>query len=273
MELTIKTALKEAGKILMENFGKVDTYKVKENQSSIVTQTDVDSEIAIIKIIENKFPDHNIIAEETGYKYKDSDYTWVIDPIDGTSNFSAGIPWFGVLLCVLKENKPIMAGMYLPFYELLYFAEIGKGATKNNEKIFVSKESELKNILMTYSLDYSENVSKTEKESKIIKQLVNNIRNLRATNSLVDFCYTADGRLGGSINQTVKIWDIVAPYLVIKEAGGIVTDIDGEDIRFDVDQENYQKNFTIVASNKILHPNIIKLIKDSRDSFLLNFFN
>ena len=262
MEPTIITALKEAGKILMEKFGKLDSYKVKEDQSNIVTKADVDSEMTIVEIIGKKFPDHNIIAEETGYKDKNSNFTWIIDPLDGTSNFSAGIPWFGILICVLKNNKPLMAGIYLPFYNLLYFAEIGKGTTKNGEKISVSKESDLKNVLMAYSLDYSEDISKTEKESKIITKIVNNIRNLRATNSVVDFCYTADGRLGGCINQTTKIWDIAAPYLIIKEAGGIVTDIDGKDIKFDVNKENYQKNFTIVGSNKPLHSKIMKLIKE-----------
>lgn len=262
MEPTIKKALREAGKILIANFGKIQNYDVKENQNSIVTQADIDSEIVIVKIIENKFPDHNIIAEETGYKYKNSDYTWIIDPLDGTSNFFAGIPWFGILICVLKENKPVVAGVYLPFYDLLYFAEKGKGATRNGEKISVSKEKELKNILMSYSLDYSEDSTKTEKESKIMKNVVQNIRNLRATNSVVDYCYTADGRLGGCINQTTKIWDIAAPYLIIKEAEGIVTDIDGNDIHFKVNESDYQKNFTIVCSNKILHPKIMKLAKE-----------
>ncbi|MBN1644555.1 inositol monophosphatase [Candidatus Woesearchaeota archaeon] len=262
MEPTIKTALKEAGKILMENFGKLDSYDIKENQSNIVTKADIDSEMAIIRIIEKKFPDHNIIAEETGFRDKNSNFTWIIDPLDGTSNFSAGIPWFGILICVLKDSKPVMAGIYLPFYDLLYFAEAGKGATKNAEKISVSKESDLKNVLMTYSLDYCEDISKTEKESKIITKIVNNIRNLRATNCVVDFCYTADGRLGGCINQTTKIWDIVAPYLIIKESGGIITDIDGKDIKFDVNKETYQKNFTIVGSNKMLHSKIMNLIKE-----------
>ena len=246
----------------MDNFGKVKKYDVKENQSSIVTQADIDSEKAIMKIIEDTFPDHNIIAEETGFSFKKSEYTWIIDPLDGTSNFSVGIPWFGILICVLKKSEPVMAGIYLPAYDLLYFAEKGKGATRNNESISVSKEDELNNILLAYSLDYSDDASKTEKEAKIIGLLVQNIRNLRATNCVVDFCYTSDGRLGGCINQTEKIWDLAAPYLVINEAGGIVTDINGEDINFKVNEKNYQRNYTSVSSNKVLHTKIINLIKE-----------
>ncbi len=261
MELTIKKALREAGKILLASFGKIQNYGVKENQSSIVTQTDIDSETAIIKIIEDNFPSHSIIAEEAGCKNKNSDYTWVIDPLDGTSNFSAGIPWFGTIICILKRNEPIVAGIYLPSYDLLYFAEKGKGATRNGEKISVSAEKELKNILMAYSLDYSEDASKAEKESKIIKNIVQNTRNLRSVNSCaVEFCYVADGRLGGYINQATKIWDVAAPCLLVKEAGGIVTDINGNDIDFTVDELDYQKNFTVVGSSKLLHAKIMKLI-------------
>lgn len=261
MKATLLTGLQEAGKILMSAFGKSTRYEIKESQSSIVTQTDRDSENAIIRIIENAFPDHTIVAEESGFRGKRSEYAWIIDPLDGTSNFSTGIPWFGVLICILKNSEPLMAGVYLPFYDLLYFAEKGKGATRNGISISVSKEGNLKNVLLAYSLDYSADPSKTDRESRIISSLVKKIRNLRSTNSLVDFCYTADGRLGGCVNQTTGIWDIAAPCLIIKEAGGVVTDCEGGEIDFQVNEKNYQKNFTIACSNKTLHPEIMKIIK------------
>lgn len=205
MKTTIHFALHEAGKILMDNFGKISNCAVKENQSSIVTQIDLNSEKKIFEIISNKFPEHNALDEETGFQNKNSEYIWVVDPIDGTSNYAAGIPWFGIIICVLKNFKPFMAGCYLPVQNQLYFAEKGKGATLNEQKIRVSKESNLKNVLMTYSLDYSDEPGETEKESKIIQRLVQNIRNLRATNCVIDFCYTADGKLGACVNQTTKI--------------------------------------------------------------------
>lgn len=261
MESTIKKALRASGKILMKNSGKIQKYSVKENQSYIVTQADLASEKAIVRIIQTAFPKHNIIAEETGFKSNNSEYTWIIDPLDGTSNFASGLPWFGILIAVLKNSEPIMAGMHLPFYDLIYFAEKGKGATRNGRRISVSKENQLKNVLLSYSLDYSEDANKTENEARIIKLLVQNIRNLRATNSTVDFCYVADGRLGGCANQTTKIWDVAAPYLIIKEAGGIVTDINGKEMDFSAGKEDYLRNFTIVASNKYLHPKIMSIIK------------
>ena len=206
MKDCIQHALKMAGEILMSYFGKISEYTVKESQSSIVTKADIDSEKKIIEIILEKFPNHNTLGEETGFHNRNSEFTWVIDPLDGTSNFAAGIPWFGVIICVLKNSVPEMAGCFLPVQNETYFAEKGKGATRNGEKIKVSGETELKNILAAYSLDYSDEPGKTESETKVIGQLVKNIRNLRGTNCLIDFCYTADGKLGACINQTTKIW-------------------------------------------------------------------
>jgi myo-inositol-1(or 4)-monophosphatase len=262
MENTIRTALFEGGKILMENFGKITEYAVKESQSSIVTKADIESEKKIIEIILEKFPDHNTLGEETGYQNRNSEFTWVIDPLDGTSNFAAGIPWFGVIICVLKNSIPVMAGSFLPVQNEIYFAEKGKGATRNGEKIKVSPETELKNILAAYSLDYSDESGKTESEARLIQQVVSRIRNLRSTNSLVDFCYTADGKLGACMNQTTKIWDIAAPGLIIEEAGGIVTDFQGNPFDFSLNADNYGRNFTIIGSNKVLHSELIKILNN-----------
>lgn len=261
MQDTIIRALKSSGRILLDSFGRIGSIAVKQNQSNVVTEVDIASEKNIVETIQEKFPSHNIIAEETGFKSNNSEYTWIVDPLDGTSNFASGIPSFGIMVAVLRNFEPVMAGIYLPFYDLLYLAEESKGAFRNNQKIEMTDESDLKNVLVSYSLDYSEDFSKTERETEIIGQLVQNVRNLRATNSIVDFCYTADGRLGGCVNQSTKIWDVVAAYLLIKEAGGVMTDINGEDIDFKVDASNYERNFTIVASSKILHPKIMGLIK------------
>lgn len=261
MKNTLNSALFEAGKILMGFFGKITQYEIKESQSSIVTKADLASENKIKEIINQKFPSHNLLGEETGFQNQGSEFTWVIDPLDGTSNFAVGLPWFGVIICVLKNSEPFMAGCLLPFYNQIYFAEKGKGATLNGQPINVSKETELKNVLFAYALDYSDDFSKTDREAKLIGLLVKNVRNMRATNCLVDFCSTADSRIGGCINQTTKIWDIAGPGLIIKEAGGVVTDILGKYIDYAVDEKNYSHNFTIVGANKILHNQILNLIK------------
>ena len=142
----------------------------------------------------------------------------------------------------------------------MYLAEINKGATKNGTRINVGYEPELKNLLCCYSLDYSPDSQKTEREVQIMKALVQQCRNLRSTNSLVDFCFVAEGKLGAAINQTMKIWDIAAPQLILEEAGAKITDIDNEKILFNPSEKSLHENFTAVAANPIIHKKIMKII-------------
>ena len=259
MKKTLLNALRAGGKILLENMGKLEHYDVKESQSSIVTKADIESEKKIMEIIHKEFSGHNTLGEETGFQNRNSEFTWIVDPLDGTSNFAVQLPWFGVNICLHKNSNPIMSGCFLPIQNEIYFAEKGRGAILNGNPITVSTETELKNILAAYSLDYSEEKGKTKSETELIRRLVNNVRNLRSTNCLLDFCYTASGKLGACINQTTKIWDIAGPGLIIEEAGGIVTSIEGKTLNFELNENNYSQNYTIIASNKLLHPLIVKL--------------
>ncbi len=259
-EKIVKKCLKEASTILMSKFGKEIEEELKENQSSIVTEMDVAAERKIEHIISTKYPNHSIIGEETGAVMTGSEYTWVIDPIDGTSNYAAGLPWFGTLLAVLQHDIPYAAGAYLPYYDLMYYAEIGKGATCNGETIQVTRERSLKNVLFSYATDYSVNLEKTKYETDLLFEVIQNVRNVRATNCLIDFCYVADGRFGGNINHSTKIWDIVAPYLIIKEAGGIMTELDGSDIEFDLNIDNYLRNYAVIACASHLFEPIMGMV-------------
>ena len=264
MKEILLSALKISGKILLDAFEQTEQVKIKENQSNVVTPVDILSEKAILEVIEAHFPEHKIITEESGYvsKGSKSKYTWIVDPLDGTSNFVAKLPWFGTLIAVLERSEPILAGVYLPFYDLLYIAEKNKGCVRNNKKITVSQEHNIKNVLVAYSLDYSKDFKKTKYETAIIGNIVKHARNLRSTNCVIDYCYTADGRFGGCINQTTKIWDIAAPYLIVKESGGVVHDIYGNDINFNVNEYNYANNFTIICTNKFLLKPLLKLIQN-----------
>jgi myo-inositol-1(or 4)-monophosphatase len=257
----ITSLLLEAGEILRSGFGRVTAYDNKQDQSNIVTESDFKSEECIRQLIGDAYPDHNILGEEHGYEDKKGEYTWIIDPLDGTSNYAARIPWFGILVALVKDRKPLLSGAYLPISEELYLAEVGKGATKNGKKICVSDENDLKNLLCCYSLDYSEDVSKTQREVQIIRKLVQNFRNLRSTNSLFDFCMVADGRMGAALNQTMKIWDIAAPQLIIEEAGGLVTDIKGNRIEYVPSEASLIENYTAIAASPNVHSSILALIQ------------
>jgi myo-inositol-1(or 4)-monophosphatase len=156
-------SLRLGGTTLMRYFGKIQNIDLKENQSNIVTEADLASEWQMVERILKHHPDHSIIAEETGFRQSGSDYTWIIDPLDGTSNFASGIPWFGVLVALLHKEE-LAAGMYLPFYNLLYVAEKDKGAYRNGERISVSSQASLSHVLLAYSLDYSEDQAKLNRK-------------------------------------------------------------------------------------------------------------
>jgi len=254
------TALRAAGKLLLENFGKTPRIKVKESDGSIVTETDIQSEKLILEILDRHPEQFNIISEECGIIKAGSEYTWIIDPIDGTSNFAAGLPWFGVIMALMKDKTPVLGGMYLPLEEDLYYAEKGKGAWKNEKPIRVSSASLLNDTLLAYSFDHSQDPGKTTSEMKLLAKIAANVRNIRATNSLVDFCYVADGRLGAVINQTTKIWDIAGPSLIIQEAGGAVCDINKKELDFNVTAGSLTQNYSVVASGQSVHHELLSLI-------------
>jgi myo-inositol-1(or 4)-monophosphatase len=248
MKELLKKALTEAGKIQLEHYGKVQQFKQKESISSILTEVDMLCDDVITGLIKDAFPLHNILSEETGFTSNNSKYTWVIDPLDGTSNFAAGLSWFGVLIAVFENNFPVLAGAYLPVDDKLYFAESGKGAFLNEKRITIPDAS-LKNVLFAFSTDHSEDINFLEKGLGIYKFLIQNTRNTRSTNSLVDFMLVAEGKLGGLVNLFTKIWDIAAPWLIIKESGGAIKQLDGQDLNFEINRYSGHVNFPVIAGS------------------------
>lgn len=257
----LQEALKTGGDVLLNRLGRSTIATIKESISSVVTEADLASEQAILEVLRGAPELFNIITEESGHIDNKSKYTWVVDPLDGTSNFAAGLPWFGVIIALFKGETPLLGGMYLPVEQTLYMAEAGCGTTRNGKPISVTNSTDLAEQLVAYSFDFSEDRDKTRSEMEIMTGLSREVRNIRSTNSLVDFCYVADGRLGAALNQTTKIWDIAAPGLMIREGGGTVTDIDGKRIKFDLSAGAVNHNYTIIASGAGLHQSILNIIK------------
>jgi myo-inositol-1(or 4)-monophosphatase len=254
------SAFQASGKILIEYFNKPIAAKQKESQSSIVTEADIKSEAIIIKLIRERFPEHNIISEERGFINNNSQYTWIIDPLDGTSNFASGIPWFGILISLFKYNTPVMGGAYLPVQDILYFAEAGKGAFRNNEPLPWLKNKKLKDSLFAFCVDYTEDMAFLNKGIEIYKYIVKSSRNIRSTNSLIDFIYVAEGKFGGVLNLYTKVWDISALGLIISESGGILKNINGNDIQFSVGEKIIEENFPVIAGSKEIVESLRKVI-------------
>jgi len=256
----LKTALKTGGDVLLSHLGKSPQATVKESISSVVTEADLASEQAIIKVLDGAPEIYNIISEEAGYLDRDSEYTWVVDPLDGTSNFAAGLPWFGVIIALFQGDTPILGGMYLPSDQKLYLAIAGEGATLNEKALNLLPSTALSDQLVAYSFDFSEDAAKTRSEMDMMARLSRSVRNIRSTNSLVDFCYVAEGKLGATLNQQTKIWDIAVPWLLIRELGGCASDIEGGEIRFDLSQKALSQNYTILSSGPGLHQKILDTI-------------
>lgn len=245
-EILIST-IRKAGSILLDSFGSQVESEQKESQSSIVTKADLKSDAFIVRVLTEKFPDHNILSEEGGFINKNSKYTWVIDPLDGTSNFASAIPWFGVLIALFENSSPVMGGAYLPVTGQLYFAEKGKGAFRNNEPFSLDKHKTLKNSLVAFAVDFTDNEQELSDNLLIYRNLIKHARNIRATNCLIDFLNVAEGKFGACINLYTRIWDIAALGLIISEAGGIMKDISGSDVKYLFSEGITEQNFPVMA--------------------------
>lgn len=257
MKSTLIRALKTAGALLLEYYDKPIKTKYKESLSSIVTEADMASDEKIMQIIKEKFPSHNIISEESGFVDKNSEYTWVIDPLDGTSNFASVIPWFGILISVFKGNTPFMGGAYLPLEKSLYFAETAKGVFKNGKALPQIVKRDIKDSLIAFSVDYPEDKPTLEMNLNLYEKVIRKSRNLRATNSLVDFIYLLEGKFGGLINLKTRIWDISAMTVLLSEAGAKLLLINGENISYSISKDIIKHNFPVIAGTD----NIIEALK------------
>ena len=254
------SALKTSGKSLLEYFTKPGKVRIKESQSSVVTEADLKSDSIILNLLRESYPEHNIISEESGFRNNNSRFTWVIDPLDGTSNFAAGIPWFGVLISLFEDNIPILGGAYLPVTDIIYIAEKGKGATMNGIKLKMRKKS-FKDSLIAFSVDYTEDDEFLEHGISVFKYIIQSSRNIRSTNSLVDFIYVAEGKFGGCINLFTKVWDISAPGLIIEEAGGVMLDVYGNEITYKIGDDLPARNFPVVAGSEEIVKSLTKAFR------------
>jgi len=258
----IKQSLEGASRIALEGFGKV-TGKIKDDDNNqVLTETDLKISEYLVGKIKNDYPEHNIIDEEAGIINNNSNYTWVVDPIDGTSNFANGVITYGVMLGLLKDDKPYSGGVSLPSFNELYLAEKGKGAFCNGLPIKVANETRLLSSLVVYQIDGDiKHPEKTREEAKILGEVVLNIRNLRVTNSVYDIMLVANGKFGACLNQPGKIWDSVAQQIIVEEAGGMYTDFWGKPTDYSGHLKRADENFTFCCGAPELHKQLQKIIR------------
>ena len=206
-------AVEKASKSIIRDFGEVEKLQVsKKGPRDFVTKTDRHVEKILIEELSNTKKNYSFITEETGtIKNKDKENIWIIDPIDGTTNFLHGIPHFAICIAHQSKNEILSGLIFDPIKDEMFFAEKDKGAFLNNQRLRVSKKNSLDDCL--FSSDH--------------EGLKYSNLNMRCSGSAaLDLAYVASGRLDGFFQNKINLWDVAAGALLIKEAGGIVNDID-----------------------------------------------
>lgn len=242
LNFTVNLA-KKAGEYLRESFGKELDVEHK-GRIDLVTQVDRDSQDMIIGEIDREFPHHSIIAEEGVNRSVGKDYTWFVDPLDGTVNFVHGIPFFCVSLGVFQEKKPYIGVCYNPISGDLFSAQSGKGAFRNGEKIRVSDTSLLVDSLVVTGFPYS--LAGLDDSMARFARILREVQGIRRFGSAaLDLCFVAAGSFDGFWEVGLHPWDLAGGVAVLLEAGGRVSGLSGEE--FDPHHGD------ILASNGRIH--------------------
>ena len=260
MQTLLTECARAGGRVLLDHFGTGLAATLKENQSSVVTAADLASERVILERLRSRHPSHGTLAEESGYRPGSCDLVWVVDPLDGTSNFAAGLPWFGVLIALLERGEPVLAAMYLPVSDELYLSERGRGVTCNGRAVRMSDATALSTVLCSYAMDVSEDADEVTRQCLGLARVVQQVRNVRATNCCVDLCHTLEGRYGGYVNHCTRIWDIAASCLMFPEAGGVFTDLQGRAFPLDLGPDACLRNYPVLGAGRALHRPLVEAL-------------
>ncbi|MCL5675894.1 MAG: inositol monophosphatase [Patescibacteria group bacterium] len=252
-----REAAEKAGKTAMSYFKKEHTFHHKGEPSNFCTEADLHSEKVIFELVKKHFPKHSFLSEEMGLVNNGSEYTWVVDPIDGTVNFSHGQPLWGVEIAVFKNNMPFIGVVYLPVLNELYFAQKGQGAFLNGEKIGTSRTKKLESSLIGLEVNYPAG-RKVQKFP--FEKFIRNIPAVlgMSASTAFDLVAIARGGMDGFVEEEAYIWDIAGGMVLVEEAGGKVTDWKGKALVWKLDTE---KLYQHIASNGILHTEILERFK------------
>ncbi len=229
----------------------------KEGVNNLVTEADHAAEKAILAVIKSHFPDHQVLAEETGEIVQDSVYKWIIDPIDGTVNFAHGIPLNCVSIGLEHEGNIIMGAVYNPHLNEFFFAEKGKGASLNDQPIRVSTETAAVKACLVTGFPYTY-INMPNGPLEIFDRFIRKgVPVRRLGSAAIDLCWVAAGRFDGFYEHKLEPWDSAAGFLMVEEAGGKVTDFTGTPYSV------YQHR--ILATNGFIHEEMLAVINNEKE--------
>jgi myo-inositol-1(or 4)-monophosphatase len=244
---------RQAGAVLMQGYGNVRQIQQK-GVIDLVTEFDKRSEEVIISFIQKKFPKHAILAEESGHNRTISEYQWVIDPLDGTTNFAHGIPVFSVSIGLLRNGSPVVGVAYDPLRNEMFSAELGQGAALNNHPIHVSSQTDLGQAVISTGFPYDLRSNPRNNFAQFVQYQLRTQSVRHLGSAALDCAWTAMGRLDGYWEFGVKPWDIGAGALIVREAGGRVTSADGD--------EDFLSDDTVLVSNGLLHEQMLRVLRE-----------
>jgi len=257
LKTTLLNAVKAGAAELSRFFNKSFIVSNKEGINNLVTEADHASEKAILDVIYKEFPDHHILSEEAGEIIQDSNYKWIIDPIDGTVNFAHSIPLCCVSIALEYKGEIILASVYNPVMNELFFAEKGKGATLNDKPIRVSKKQNVVNACLVTGFPYTY-LDMPNGPLQIFEKLIRKgIPVRRLGSAATDLCWVAAGRFDGFYEHKLQAWDSAGGYLIVEEAGGKVTDFNGSKF------SPYQPH--ILATNGDIHEEMLAVINNKKE--------
>ncbi|MFA6024119.1 MAG: inositol monophosphatase family protein [Candidatus Gracilibacteria bacterium] len=244
----------DAGKMALTYQKKGFNIETKSNSSDLVTDVDKICDEFLTKTIHSHFPDHSILSEESGISGGTGEYKWIIDPIDGTTNFAHGLPLFGVSIAVVYKGKPIIGVVEIPGLGETFWGQEGKGAFMGMKPIQVSKVATLEKSLLGTGFPYARE-ARYKKNIELFDAFYSKTQGVRRFGSAaVDLCFLACGRFDGFWEYDLEPWDIAAGKIILEEAGGTLTNMDGSSFN--------PKLKNIAASNGILHSEMLRIIKD-----------
>lgn len=260
MKSVLIASLFEAGDILKKNRHKPKKIE-KKGVINLVTQVDKAAEQAIIRKIRKAFPSHAILAEESGAQRQNgSSFRWIIDPLDGTTNYAHNLPVSSVTIAFEAEGTVLLGGVYDPLREELFFAEKGKGAFLNRKRIRVSQTKKLEDALLCTGFPYDRR-NNPDQYLKIFREFLMTAQELRRLGSAaLDLSYVACGRLDGYWEFKLQPWDKAAGLLLVQEAGGKMTDLSGDAVTLTGIQN--------VATNGLIHSEMLRILKPFRNTCL-----
>jgi myo-inositol-1(or 4)-monophosphatase len=247
----VESIARQAGAVLISGFGNVRHIRQK-GVIDLVTEFDKRSEEVILSSLQQEFPDHSILAEESGRNETISEYQWLIDPLDGTTNFAHGIPIFSVSIGLLKNNVPLVGVVYDPFRDEMFSAERGHGATLNNQPIHVSSRADLGQAVISTGFPYDVRTNPRNNLAQFAQFQLRTQAVRHLGSAALDCTWTAMGRLDGYWEFGVQPWDIGAGALVVLEAGGRITFVDGD--------KNFLSTASILVSNGLLHEQMLEVL-------------